>query len=306
MCDGFLIVMIAALQSTTEDNVRDLELKPSKGATIPPELWEPIVQNTEVGTTVTKRDIGSFVLVCRWWAVRWRRHFFETAKLKNEKDVHTLVELLRFETPYIPSMRTYIKKLFISHTQPKAKPDKWLPWLHTVYMLLHKPLLRKSPALTICMELRDIPYGFDPTSKVKRTVHHIFPQPTPTLHPRCHDLELTSLRFISILDVSRLLQKLPVSRSLKLTDVLWESTRPYRPTPVTIRSLSLSDGTQYVDAFGLIACRKIGNTIYEMADVDMVAVNEILRAAEGSPRKQRISYLVEESNGASGHACGSL
>lgn len=301
-----------------DDNAKSM---PSKGTSLPPEIWYHIVQNATIVSEsnpddrrrgVTRKNMCSLALVCRYWAGMWRPLIFATTTLGCVKHVQDLAELLLFETPHVPSVGKYVKELVI--LQRYHPPVKWQPWLHTVYILLHQSLLCRGSTLTVHVEFDDNSTPavdlddrrrLENTHFTKRSSHDLLPQSILQLRPRCQDLVIKRTRFRSDRDIVRLLSGVRASLRLTLEDTVWDTADIRRPTPVTIRYLSISGAVRNksaspASAFRLIASRKIGDAIYELIEQDIKAVINILVALRAESRCQ---YIVEEATGRQGHAC---
>lgn len=295
--------------------LRDDAVQPmsSKGGLLPPEMWENIARNANTAhywydeMSLTRKNMGSFALVCRWWALKWRPLMFATVTLKCARDVQDLAEFLPFETPHIPSMGKYIKKLVVQQT---LDPDRkeWQPWLHTVHILLHRSLLHRGSTLTLHVQfdthnVNPMPVYMDSPS-VPVSSHKLLPQALPMLRPHCQDLTISEMHFHSPLDISRLLSKVRVSRSLTLRYMKWswDAAKTYKPAPVTIYHLRVFrkvDDDIWNGHFRFIAARKIGDTIHEMAEHDINnVINFLSQLGVGN-----CTYVVEEATSREGHAC---
>lgn len=181
---------------------------------LPEELFERILDFIEFRdiyhediVQMSKKDIGSCALVCRYWAHRCRPRIFKELTLRCRKDVQELCKLL--DEPNTKIL-TYISDIILHHQGTGE------PWVHLVPILLRPRLSDNFAWLVLKVD--------SPASE-----GHAFKSPFEGLPgntiPRSlalfTSLTLTNLKLRAFRDLYQLVGQLPPLRELSCTNITW-------------------------------------------------------------------------------------
>lgn len=209
----------------------------ASGVDIPPELFEhllwhvqlesdPLVPRgsaeTATAVAVSKRTLGTFALVCRYFASLCRPRLFNGILLKSYNDLRECMALIDASGLTLTSISVYIRTVMV---EPNADSR---PWLHLLRVDL---LSRLSRSVIIHLRISQ-PFFYAGLSP--RTIQQGLPHAIPRALSCISSLTLHSLHFEQGRECIRIILELSLLVSLRLQEVTWGST----PEPSTFHRVN--------------------------------------------------------------------
>lgn len=207
------------------------------GADIPPELFEylleyvslkadPLVSRRErefvEAVAESKRILGTFSLVSRYFARVCRPRLFHGILLKNIDDLRGCRALIEQSSPLLPSIATFIRKIKVE----AGLGEK--PWLH----LIRAEILPRVSRFALVHLTVDASYFY--SNLPTRTIQQGLPRTIPRTFSCLSHLTLRDLHFQSGSECVRIVTELPLILSLRLEHVTWDS----HPDQMTFRRVN--------------------------------------------------------------------
>lgn len=196
------------------------------GADIPPELFQylldyilvegdPLLSRRDRGSAEavaeSKRVLGTFALVSRYFARICRPRLFQGILLKNIDDLRGCLALIKQSPPSLPSIATYIRKIKVEVRSGEK------PWLH----LIKREILPQVLGFALIHLTVDASYFY--SNSPRRTIQQGLPRTIPRVLSYLSHLTLQNLHFKSGCECVRLITELPLITSLRLDNVTWDS-----------------------------------------------------------------------------------
>ncbi|KAI0701972.1 hypothetical protein BC835DRAFT_146342 [Cytidiella melzeri] len=167
-----------------------------------------LTSNGTARLNITKAQLSSCSLTCRYWASRCRPLLFREIKLASREDAQTLLHLLQ---PPNSEFGVWLRFLVLIQKVPSY------PWTHLIYMQL-SDRIPKYIAITHVLEGNTSSLH---TTQNIQFLHPSLPRTLPASLFRCFDVHLINLRFRSAFELVDLVGKLHACSFLRCKDVSW-------------------------------------------------------------------------------------
>lgn len=247
-----------------------------------------ITSSEEPSLHITKKQLSSCSMTCRYWANKCRPNIFHDLTLSSRTDARTLLSFIEDPESKIGS---WIASLALKQREPS------IPWTHLIYA--SRSLLDHGVSIT--HELS----GSSPKLPLRiRSLHPSVPRPLPLLFHRCHDVHLLDLHFQSFLDLVDLTGQLTDPVSLRCTNLTWTNSpcgdahELQKGTRRLINSVLLEDCNEHWPFVWLCVTAKrpqqqrADNSVPYIAPIDLQHVAEIVRCMSSTGKTCRRRRLI--------------
>lgn len=170
----------------------------------PPELFERLLWHlngsprsettTNQRLVLSKRELSTCCLTCKYWAAHLRRRIFVTVTIRSREDWVTFVHFAT-STVFKPSIGVYVEYLTLQQTVPSE------PWIHIPLICMPNGL---TPSLyRLHVETKGISSGEerDLNPLTLRSVYQDIPGRFPPLSAQICNFYLTNIHFRSFEDI---------------------------------------------------------------------------------------------------------
>ncbi len=240
---------------------------------------------------ITKHELASCSLTCRYWARQCRPSIFGRIKLLSRVDVLTLLSFLELPRSNIAP---HIRYVSLEH---KESCEPYEPWLHLFVALVHK----LGPHVRWDLTLIDI--TSPPRPQSLRSIYRGLPRPLPSPSSLVA-LQLTNYHLRTFTNLIVLVASLPSLEQLSCTRLSWDSD------PVEFSRISNRLKHKHGLQVHMIQCQDHSSMIWlrphmmQLRQLDVTIVRCLVRCIVSGIRYEKSVEELHSSLGGSSEISG--
>ncbi|PSR90698.1 hypothetical protein PHLCEN_2v4847 [Hermanssonia centrifuga] len=239
---------------------------------------------------ITKHELASCSLTCRYWARQCRPSIFGRIKLLSRADVLTLLSFLESPRSNIAPHIRYVS------VEQKESREPYEPWIHLFVALVHK-----LPHVRWDLTLIDI--TSPPRPQSLRSIYRGLPRPLPSPSSLVA-LQITNYHLRAFTHLVRLVASLPSLEQLSCTRLSWDSD------PVEFSRISNRFRHKHGLRVHMIQCQDHSSMIWlrphmmQLGQLDVTIVCHLVRCIVSGIRYENSVEELHSSLGGSAETFG--
>lgn len=170
--------------------------------------------------SISKPQLGTCSLVCRYWAKLCRPHMFRTLRLRSRDDLYRFVQFTDAPSLVTPSLADCVRFIKVKHTSHSTEP-----WLHLIRAVITaRPNIFLNPGVKLY--LKDDETGPSESKRSRRPLYTSLPRAVPGAMYLFYSIKLRNVRFEYVDDLLRLFRDCSSAAWIECSHAVFNQSPP--------------------------------------------------------------------------------